>query len=282
MQAVKEFLPTNRPQFRPKTDEQPFAPETPAQAVIMFPTPESWQQHIMDLHQQGIHSFPHGYCKYGCGGAGYLRRELKQGHPLFGKTIPCTCTKEKAEMGDEAKIAAYRESMSSIEQTFTLDNWIGRAQDPQAWTAANQVVVQGWGMVAFWGKVGVGKSGLLTGIVNAFLDSKVKAIYKTTTGMLDELRASYETDEYQQNLNYFSTVRVLALDEVWRHKQTEWAEENLFKILDERYRYWDRCLTVIATNATPNMSEALWSRFADVKRGGKIIEVKGRDVRPLT
>ena len=119
MQAVKDFLPNTRPQFRTKQDENPFVVETPAQAVIMFPTPESWQQYVLDQHQQGVYSFPHNYCKYGCGGAGYLRRDLKQGHPLFGKTIPCTCTKEKAVMGDEQRIAAYRESMSSIEQSFT-------------------------------------------------------------------------------------------------------------------------------------------------------------------
>lgn len=279
MQQIADFLPRTRPAFR-HAEEKPFEPEPLEQAVIMFPTFESWQQHVMDMHQQGFYSFPHGYCKYGCGGAGYLRRNLPLGHPLFGKSVACACTKEKAAMGDEERIAAYRESMSSIEQTFTLDNWIGRIENPEALKIARLAVSQGWGLFAFWGAVGVGKSGLLTGIVNAFLDSKMQAIYKTTAGMLDELRASYDTDEYEKWLNYFCSVRVLALDEVWRHKSTEWADENLFKILDTRYRYWDRCLTVIATNAEPNPSNALWSRFTDAKRS-KIINVKGRDVRPL-
>jgi DNA replication protein DnaC len=237
--------------------------------AVRFPTESSWREFISKYP-----SAPQGYCKYGCGGAGYFRRELPVGHPQFGKAITCQCTKDKMVRTEE-----YRDNLSTREQTFTLDNWVGRVQDPQAWMHAQQAVAQGWGIFVFYGAVGVGKSGLLTGIVNEFLNRKVPALYKTTAGMLDELRASYETDEYDYMMSELCGVKVLALDELWRHKPTEWAEEKLFYLLDERYRFFDRRLTVIATNAEPDYNNALWSRFSD-RVSSRVIHVKGGDVRP--
>ena len=267
MNKIADFLPTTRPTFRAKTDN-PFTPDTEPEPVVLFPTEAAWREFAGKYPHM-----PQGYCKYGCGGAGYLRRELPVGHPSFGRAYPCACTKEKT-----ARVEEHRSSLSTTEQGFTLENWVG--DDPQALQHARQAAAQGWGMFCFYGAVGVGKSGLLVGIVNAFLERKQQAVYKTAAGMLDALRASYETDEYETLMNYFCGIKVLALDEVWRHKPTEWAEEKLFHILDERYRHYDIRLTLIATNATPDYENALWSRFTDRQRGS-VIQVHGRDVRPL-
>lgn len=266
MQKIADFLPTTRPHFRPK-DETPFTVTEPEQ-VVLYPTEDAWRAFISKYPHM-----PQGYCKYGCGGSGYFRRDLPVGHPNFGKAYACACTKEKTARVDET-----RATLSTMEQSFTLENWVGN--DPQALEHARQAIAQGWGMFCFWGEVGVGKSGLLLGVVNVLLDRKKAAIYKTASGLLDELRASYETDEYESLMQYFCGVKVLALDEVWRHKPTEWAEEKLFYLLDYRYRFADRLLTVIATNAEPDYSNALWSRFTDRQRS-RLIHVKGRDVRPM-
>jgi DNA replication protein DnaC len=269
MQKIANFLPTNRPQFKPRDtrDENPFVQDEP-QAVVLYPTEAAWRDFVSKYPHM-----PQGYCKYGCGGSGYFRRDLPVGHPSFGKAISCACTKEKA-----ARVEQSRESLSTIEQAFTIENWIGN--DPTALAHAKQAIAQAWGMFCFWGDVGVGKSGLLIGIVNVFLDRKQPAVYKTAAGLLDELRDAYKDETYESLMKYFCGVKVLALDEVWRHKPTEWAEEKLFYLLDYRYRFADRLLTVIATNAEPDYQNALWSRFSDRQRS-TLIHVKGRDVRPM-
>lgn len=244
--------------------------------TVVFPTIASWHEYIM-THPDA----PRGsYCKYGCGGAGYMRYDVPFGHPLFGKVARCQCKKDAAAMADEDKLREYRDTLSPIEQTFTLDNWIGKTQDPESLQLARQAVAQGWGMFCFWGDVGRAKSGLLAGIVNEALEKKWSTVYAVATMMLDDLRASYETETFEQEMNRLRGVKVLALDEMWRFKQTEWAQEKVFQLLDYRYRYWDRLLTVVATNAEPNTTDPLWSRFSDRTRG-KIQQVKGDDVRPF-
>lgn len=259
----------------PRTSPDEVVPES-AQAVVRFPTREAWAQFLMDHpeHRYG----PTGYCRYGCGGAGAFRRDLPVGHPLFGKAITCQCVRDRAMQSEADHIQAFRESLAPIEQGWTLDNWIGT--DKQALDVARKATAQGWGVFGFYGSVGVGKSGLLLGIVNAFLDRRVQAVYKVATQMLDELRGSYETETFEQEMNLLRAAKVLAIDEMWRFSGTPWAQEKIFQLLDYRYRYWDRLLTVIATNEKPNRNDALWSRFTDAQRG-ELVEVRGRDLRPM-
>lgn len=257
-----------------RKDEPAFVVTPDPVVPVRFPTAESWQEFLLGKGYEG----PSQYCKYGCGGAEYFRRDVPVGHPLFGKSIPCQCLKEKQAQTDEQRIAAYRETLSTTEQTFTLDNWVGT--DLKALAAARKAVSQGWGMFVFWGDVGRAKSGLLAGIVNECLDHKLGARYAVAPEMLDDLRASYERDEFDQEFNYLKGAKVLALDEFMRHKPTPWAEEKMFQLIDYRYRYWDRLLTVVATNARPDANDPLWSRFSDAQRS-QIIQVTGADVRPM-
>ena len=245
-------------------------PEPGPVPVVVFPTHEAWHAYLRE-HSDAPRI---RYCKYGCGGVGFFRRDVPFGHPAFGKAFPCACVKERTA---EARLQEYRETLSPTEQAFTLDNWVG--QDQNALRVAKQAAAQGWGIFVFWGDVGRAKSGLLAGIVNQCLDRGQQASYKVATSLLDDLRGAYETDSFEEEMNALRAVKVLALDELWRYKQTEWAQEKMFQLLDWRYRYWDRCLTVLATNAQPDASDPLWSRFMDARRS-TITRVHGDDVRP--
>ncbi len=240
--------------------------------VIRFPTLESWHAYCAE-HRSDFYTFPQNYCKYGCGGAGMFAIRTTNNAQ---RTIACPCAAERAQRAQEQK---YRNNLSNSERAFSLDNWIGA--DPNALRAAKEASARGWGLLCFYGELGTAKSGLLTAIVNAALDQHTPAIYTVAPTMLRELRAAYDDNSFEATFQNLCAVKVLAIDEMWRYKQTEWAEERMFELMDYRYRYWDRLLTVCATNAHPNPAhDALWSRFTDTVRA-QIINVCGGDMRPV-
>jgi DNA replication protein DnaC len=255
------------PQSEPEADNAP---------VVRFPTPESWHAYLAQHLGANI---PRAYCKYGCGGAGCFRYDVEVGHPLFGKTKTCQCARERAERTNATQLEQYRAQLSQSEQAFSLSNWVGT--DTYALNVARTAAARGWGLVCFYGNFGTAKSGLLTAMVNHALDRKQHARYEVAPTMLRHLRAAYEDDSFEYQFQSLCDVRVLAIDELWRYKETEWAAERMFELLDYRYRFWDRLLTVCATNARPDpVQDSLWSRFTDTQRA-QMCEVRGGDLRPL-
>lgn len=222
---------------------------------------------------------PRLLCKYGkCGGAGFLRYDVPVGHPLFGKVIACECTKDKAMQTDEQRIAEYRKQMSPTEQTWTLKNWIGT--DDNARAAAKAAIEHPYGIKVFIGPYGIGKSGLLAAIVNSALDRKLQASYWVLNELLNKLRGAYGVGmgEFESLLNQICTVRVLALDEMSAYKPSEWADQTLRTIFDERYRYYTERLTVLGSNEMIQ-HDAIVSRLHDQVRS-QIVYMQGTDLRP--
>lgn len=250
-------------------------PSNDSAPIVRFPTREAWQAYCIE-HRDDLYQFAQGaYCKYGCGGAGMFAYHVSGQQ----RVKPCPCAAERAARATEEKIGKYRAQLSQSEQTFSLSNWVGT--DPNALRVAREASARGWGLVCFYGAFGTAKSGLLTAIVNAALDRKEHAIYAVAPTLLRHLRGAYEDNTFDAEFERLCWVRVLAIDELWRYKQTDWAAERMFELIDYRYRFWDRLLTVCATNARPNPEQdALWSRFTDTGRA-QIVEVRGQDMRPL-
>lgn len=249
--------------------------ETDNAPVVRFPTLESWHAYCAE-HANDWYVFPRAYCKYGCGGAGMFAVRKDGGQV---RTVACPCAAEKRARAEQAQVDAYRAQLSNSEQAFSLTNWIGT--DTNALRAAQEAAARNWGLVCFYGAYGTAKSGLLTAIVNDALNRKTHARYEVAPAMLRHLRAAYENDTFDVEFERLCAVRVLAIDELWRYKETEWAAERMFELLDYRYRFWDRLLTVCATNMHPNPAQdSIWSRFSDSRRA-QIVEVRGEDVRPL-
>lgn len=269
MQHVKTYFPQVG---APPAPPMVVAPEKEYTPIVLFPTVESWHQWV-STHPTAPRL---RYCQYGCGGTGFFRRDVPISSPAFGKVYACQCTRERSET---AQAEAARELLSKQEQTWNLANWVG--SDRSAQTIARQASAQGWGLYVFWGALGVGKTGLLTAVINSALDRNIPARYYVVPELLREWRASYQDDTFDVAFETVRDTPVLALDELWRYKETEWAAERMFELVDYRYRFWDRLLTVCATNAEPDYNDALWSRFTDAKRA-QIVQVRGGNVRPFT
>lgn len=136
----------------------------------------------------------------------------------------------------------------------------------------------GRGWVTLSGPHGSGKTFLLAAIVNESLRADVEAVYTTAADLLADLRRTYDKDQDTSFSTLFEQllgVPVLCLDEIEKFSATAWAEEQIFRLIDHRYRAWDQGLTVLATNRDTRSGAAIvestrhpnyWeSRIADAR-----------------
>ncbi len=82
-----------------------------------------------------------------------------------------------------------------------------------------------------------------------------------------------------QILDYYSSVRVLFLDDIGTEKTTDWAQQTLYTVIDHRYR--EVLQTVITSNLSLNelsdkTGDRITSRIAEMC---VVIELKGQDRR---
>lgn len=228
---------------------------------------------------------PQGYCPYGqCGGLGWYKLANQNvGDEYFGQALPCQCLKDKQAQTSNARLGELRRNLSATEQGWTFANWIG--SDRNALRMAEQSLEVGEGLWTFYGPVGAAKSGLLAAIVNAALARKIPALYKVVPAMLMDWQATFQRgsqESFQEAFNEVANARVLALDEMWRYKNSEWTETTMYTLIDHRYRHFKNLLTLVGTNTEPDTKtgDAVASRLCDSFRG-KLIPVTGPDLRPM-
>ncbi len=152
----------------------------------------------------------------------------------------------------------YRERLQDIcgltkqQQRWTFFSFkpLG-ASGKAALKAARVAAANPRGFLTLTGSWGGGKSHLLAAIVNDCRARGLVSVYRTVARLLDDLRATFDQgsgDAFAARFDHFASAKVLALDEIEKFKASEWAEEQLFKLIDERYAHMEECLTVISTN----------------------------------
>lgn len=83
----------------------------------------------------------------------------------------------------------------------------------------------------FWGPVGTGKSFLAGCIANALLNQGVGVKMTNFNTILNDLFALQEKEEYIQAL---SKYELLIIDDFGMERNTEYALENIFSVIDRR------------------------------------------------
>ncbi len=210
-----------------------------------------------------------------CGGIGWLRYDVPVSDPQFGRMRVCP-----NRLPD---VLAKESGLSTGELEATWDDVMNINNALEAVRVVKQTLERGSGWVTLWGEWGLSKSLLLQIAVAESLRSGKPAAYTRMVEILDDLRAAFDGSESSDaRLERWANVPVLAIDEFEKLKETEYANERRFLLLDRRYQDAIRgnSITIISSNKDPrDLPGEICSRMYDGRFA--VVHMTGKDVRPL-
>lgn len=274
------------PAPQPQPESAKYQPQ-----IRRFPTEQSWREHVHRMWvEHRIEEPDLAYCPYGCGGVGMFRRNVPIDDPDFGRAFPCQCKLEERAARATMRGVEQRSSLPPEQRGLTLDTFTG---DKEARLAALASLNAQNGILTLRGPNGVGKTWLLTAMVNECLKRGIPAHYAVVPRMLDGLRAAIGNGTFDEEMEWLKECPVLALDEFNRVYDKAaaygaagtvgWASEKMFDLVDYRYANYHRLLTLVATNRMPDDmggDPALESRLTHQTRCRTVIMGALGDLRP--
>lgn len=206
--------------------------------------------------------------------------DLWPGDKGFGQAIRCECQFEN-DRDKHRQLLLRHDGLNPSERAMRFVDVQGGAND----SAVAQVIdatQRRKGIITLMGRPGTGKTSLLMAAVNEAREAGVPAVYTTVTDLLDYLRQAYAPNvelSFDARWDLLVRAEVLALDELDEFNTTAWAMERFLRLIDERWRAMDKCLTLCATNSRLNsLPEKVASRLRDGR--AMVCELTGADMRP--
>jgi len=225
-----------------------------------------------------------------CGGVGYFRADVLPGHPQFGKLIPCDNPIHHPDrLARLAKVSGL--GSADLERRLSDIKRIKGNESMLDSTAA--LLAEPYGWLWIHGGPGNAKSEVLIALVNEFnLSGRGPAVYTKFTAIVDYMRDAFserkERDKhgaidlgYVARFEQLKAIKVLAIDEMDKARDTEFMFEFRFNFLDERYRQAinGETITLFASNGAPSaLSDVLWDRVRDGRF--KVIHNTAGSARP--
>jgi len=213
-----------------------------------------------------------------CYGLGFYRVDCEINDPQFGKLMDCPCVDPFVLNGKECGINEkdYQKCWKNIVPINNIQDAVSKLRKVQK---------AGSGWVYIYGSYGLGKSTLLQTMVAECIRSKRKAKYTSMAMILDDIRSTFSYQnpigEFERKMDYYYNVDVLCIDEFNRVNRTEFADEKIHAIMDNRYRSAINgdSITVIASNIQPNEYDpAISDRIYDNRFF--IVKLFGDSARP--
>ena len=99
-----------------------------------------------------------------------------------------------------------------------------------------------------WGPVGTGKSFIAGCIANALLDQGVPVMMTNFARLLNKLTDMYAGDR-NAYIDSFNSFPLLIIDDLGVERNSEFAREQVFSVIDSRYR--SQLPLIVTTNLTP-------------------------------
>lgn len=186
--------------------------------------------------------------------------------------------KEEAEHQERehlAKVAALKTGMQDralLEYTFENDMWFNpEIERAKAYVEQWEIMrKQGLGLV-IWGGVGTGKTFIAGSIANALIEKEV-SVWMSTVGYLLKRLSRLRWEARGEFLEHLNQYALLVIDDLDAERNTSYALEQLYQIIDNRYR---RKLPLIVTT---NLTLEEMKHPADMSRERIYSRVLGRCV----
>lgn len=159
----------------------------------------------------------------------------------------CECESAKKEEEDaERKQMAYENRIQDLRRMGFPDaemmqwNFANDDMENEQLTKAMKRYVenfaelkkQGKGLLLY-GSVGRGKTYSACEVANALIDKGYSVLVTNFSRVLNTLQSTYEKQDYIDSLNDFS---LLVIDDLGIERSTEYAKEQVYNIIDSRYR----------------------------------------------
>lgn len=179
----------------------------------------------------------------------------------------CLCACEAERLRKEEEERKEQERLKKIEkirrrcfQDEAMRNWTFANDDMsnEKITKVMQKYVenffelkkQGKGLLLY-GQCGTGKTYAACEVANALIDRGYSVLVTNFARVLNELQATYEKQEYIDNINRNA---LLILDDLGIERDTQFAREQVYNIIDARYRAG--LPMIITTNLTMDKIKA--------------------------
>ncbi|MZT25920.1 ATP-binding protein [Butyricicoccus sp. BIOML-A1] len=171
----------------------------------------------------------------------------------------CQCEKERLEKGkkrqeaEELQRRIQRLKANGIQEKHLLDWRFDVAENTRDIQRARKYV-ENWQKVKaenlgllLWGSVGTGKSFIAACIANALLEQSVPVLMTNFSKILNQMGGMYSDERYQY-IASFSHYPLLIIDDLGIERNTEYALEQVYAVIDERYKAG--LPVIITTNLT--------------------------------
>jgi len=185
------------------------------------------------------------------------------------RMIPCECQRDVIAAKRLRKLAVASSLLPEME-SLSLATFDPAIDPPALEAVVDWVEGHDLPWLFLTGNVGTGKTHLLAGATNALLARKRMALYVVVPDLLDYIRAGFgslmtnrfTSDDASARLDMVRDVDWLILDELGKEYQTDFAYQQMFSLLD--YRYRRRARTLFASNQQPTtLPDYLLSRVGD-------------------
>lgn len=205
------------------------------------------------------------------------------------RLVVCECKEEEFERRRAARLERI-DNLTPQERSDYFENVLEHAHNREALAVVRRCLSLSppHGIVSLWSPPGRGKSLLLRAAVNEARRAGISATYWTMAQVLQWLRASFNLEKSEQPDLTFEArwslltdgARVLALDEIEKVSPTDWVMEQVYALVDERYRRRRTHLTLFAANADlATLAPPLRSRL--YSGDNWVFELGGIDARVL-
>lgn len=123
--------------------------------------------------------------------------------------------------------------------------------------------------VALWGVAGVGKSHLLSLMVETLAKRGIEVLYRTEAQLFEELQDFANADLRWEKL---CRVPVLAVDDIGASRLTDWRQDRFAALVDRRYSR--ELPLLIATNVPPQGWADRFGERTNSRLGGMCVKLR--------